>query len=539
MAENKSERQSLIDKRDLIEKEYEKAIEEVDMEGKFQKRAFYILATTAFLCSLILTGFPLQKEAPEYQCLNRFDFEDLEDYSVYKNNPRYKIIHSEECIDKFCNKMDNYQDAILWVIVADYNSVTNMVTALDVMCQIDNFSAYFTKMLFIGRIIATLLFAYISDNFGRRIAFSIGLVLMLVTNTAFFMLRNATMYYIIAFFANMCFQLYSLITVMSVEIMGSKLYSVLNGVTASLFAFCGVFNLLIMYFFKSWFVLLGIHIVIDALIIYLNFTCLTETPKFCLMKKDYTQLEDILIRIAKDNDTYVNKVSHKLEEISQIKKMIKKDSISSDNIKNKTIFAYMNPIRLLNSIFGPYIKILTAKNDLGNFLKFIIPYITVFFVYYGQLMFLEKIPGDPQFNSLLIFTSELFSPNLAGFLLTKTSRKLIITVFSLICIICCLIFPQTDNALFQSFLIFTNCFSICVILVVNYVFSAEAFDSSIKTSAISVLLLIANVAMIFGDILMNVFPSPFYMFALMCAATIFSVSSIKENYEIKSTVIAH
>jgi MFS family permease len=538
MEGNKSERQSFIEKRELVDKEYEKAIEAIDLNGKFQQTAFYILSVTAFICSLILTAFPLQKEAPTYNCLNRFDFEDLLEYNVFKGTSRYKIIHAEECIDRFCkSRVENYQDAVLWVLVADYSSLTNMVTSLDVMCHIDSFSGDFTKMLFTGRIVGTLLFAYISDTFGRRAAFSLGLVMLLICNCFFFVFRYTFTYYITAFFANMTFQLYSLITIVSVEIMSNNLYSVLNGVIGSLFAFCGLFNLIIMYFFKNWFVLLGIHIIVDTIIVYLNFTKLTETPKFCLMKKDYKQLDEILVRISKENGTF-DYVNAKLQEIEEMKRLIKKDSILADNVKN-SIFFYINPLRLLRTVFNPYIKILTARNDLGNFLKFVIPYMTIFFVYYGQLMFVEKLPGDVQLNSLLIFTSELFSPNLAGYLLTKTSRKLILSVFHIICIICSLLFTQISNPIILSVLLFTNCFCICVNLVVTYVFTAEVFDSSIKTSAMSVLLLVANLTLVFGDVLMEVFPSPFYMFALMCGCTIFSISSIKENYERKSVNLAH
>jgi MFS family permease len=535
----RSQRHSLIEKREFVDKKYEKAIEAVDLDGNFQQTAFYILATTAFICSLILTAFPLQKEVPSYECINKFDFADLEEYNMYKNSSRYKIVHMEECIDKFCkNKVEDYQDPLLWVLIADLNSLTNMITNLDVLCHIDNFSSDFTRMLFSGRIVGTLLFAYISDNLGRHIAFSLGLTMLFICNLSFFFLRYTVTYYITAFFVNMTFQLYSLITIVSVEIMSNNLYSVLNGVIGSLFAFCGLFNLIIMYFFKDWFVLLGIHLVVDFIIVYLNFTRLTETPKFCLMKKDYNQLERILIRISKENGTY-DIVKLKLQEIQELKKSVKKDSITSDNVKNVGLFSYINPIRFISTLFGPYVKILTARNDLGNFIKFIIPYITIFFVYYGQLMFVEKLPGDVQLNSLLIFTSELFSPNLAGYLLTKTSRKLILSIFHIICIICSLLFTQISNPIILSILLFTNCFSICVNLVVTYVFTAEVFDSSIKTSAMSVLLLIANLSLVFGDLLMNVFPSPFYMFALMCASTIFSISSIKENYENKSNTITH
>jgi MFS family permease len=512
-----------------IVKAYEYAIEEIDLNGKYQKLVFFILAVTAFLCCNILVSFPIQKEIPDYKCFNRFDFEDLDEFKIYKNTSKYKIIHSEECIERFCSvKIENFKGPALWVIVVDYHSIKNMITSLDVFCHMDSFSGEFTRMLFIGRTVGTIIFAYLADTFGRRIAFSSGLALCLITDLCYYFFTYEWVYFILAFFSVMCFQLYSLITVISVETLSTDLYSTLNGLTGSCFAFSGLTGLFIMYFFKSWFVLLSIHIVVGSVIIYLNFFYLTETPKFALIQKNYQLLDQVLIKIANMNGTH-DIVSKRLTDIQTTMNSIRKYSLTGDDIGNKGYLHMFNPIRLVYSIFAPYLKILRSDRDLGNFLKLVIPYITMVFNYYGTLMFIEKIPGDVKFNSLLIFMSELISPILAGQMLKKCSRKGILTVFYIVCIIGALIFINSTNEIILSIVLFVNCFSVCINFVATYLITAETFDSGIKTSALSVLLLIANLPLIFGEVLLSIFPSPFHWIGITSAATIFSISSLKET----------
>jgi MFS family permease len=410
-----------------------------------------------------------------------------------------------------------------------------MITALDVFCHSDSFSGEFTRMLFLGRTVGTILFAYISDTYGRHVGFSFGLVLSLVCNIGYFVFPFEKVYYILAFLSIMVFSLYSLITVISVEVMSIDLYSTLNGLCGSCFAFCGLTGLMIMYFFNNWFILVAFHIIVDAAIVYLNYTYLTETPKFYLTKKEYTKLNQVLEHIANMNGTH-DKVKTRLDIIQT---MIRTKSITDDSVKSNCFFGYLNPIKIIHSIFAPYMMILRSEKDLGNFIKLVFPYITMVFNYYGALMFIEKIPGDVKFNSLLIFLAELISPNLAGQLLTKYSRKRILIFFYIVIIANALIFINSNNEILLSILIFVNCFCICINFVATYVITAETFDSNVKTSALSVLLLIANIPMVFSELLMSIFPSPFHWFAIMSFISIFIISTMSEKSNIKNVKVAH
>jgi len=69
----------------------------IDLEGKYQKILFVNLALIAFICSMLMTTFPLQKEIPKFECLKADGF----NANKFKKFP-FKIITDEECIVNYC-----------------------------------------------------------------------------------------------------------------------------------------------------------------------------------------------------------------------------------------------------------------------------------------------------------------------------------------------------------------------------------------------------------------------------------------------------
>ncbi len=332
------------------------------------------------------------------------------------------------------------------------------------------------------------------------------------------------------------------------------------------FAACGFFSIFIMWLFKDWFVLLLIHFLIDGVFLYLSYQYFYETPYFCLNKKKYDKLEEVLVNISKINGTYENLVKSKLDQIEIVRRsfgvanrkiytntspnspevVIKKLSFKSFtsnfselNILNSNDFdnqgrnksGSCSSLNFLYTLFKPYMTIFYKRKPLGNVLKLTLPFITINFVYYGQLMFIERLPGNAKTNSFLIFFSQIVAPILAGWLLKFMGRKQILFFFFFCCIILSGSLTQIRNEFQASLLLFLNSFSINVCFVVSYVFAVEVFPTSIKTSACGLLILIGNFSLVIGDLLMSIFPSPFYLFALFCLGSIFSISNIEETYK--------
>jgi len=69
----------------------------INLEGKYQKILFVTLALTSFLCSMVITVFPLQKEIPNFECIKADGFNANE----FKKFP-FQLITNEECIVNYC-----------------------------------------------------------------------------------------------------------------------------------------------------------------------------------------------------------------------------------------------------------------------------------------------------------------------------------------------------------------------------------------------------------------------------------------------------
>lgn len=511
---------NLKDNENLIQIEYENAIKEMGLNGKYQNIVFWIIALSSFICGLMIASFPVEKEMPNYVCINRYEFEDFKEFSIYKNNPQFKIIESEECVEKFCKEP-------LQVIVAEYGEIRNFITMLDTMCSVDKFSGDLTKRLFLGRIVAIFFTSYLSDNIGRKITIHILLVLVLVTNTGFFFFRYTSAYLTLSFFANMSMQLFNINTVYSVEIMSDDLYSALSGAMGLSHVITGMSGIILMFLFKDFIVLLCIHLVFDVVIIYYAFVYLVETPKFCLYQKNYTQLKESITFIAKINGTYDTKVEPIFKKIDAIGENKQNTTHPAESKEEFHIVRKIN--YFVSSVFSPYIKIFSRKKELFDLGFLFFPFATVFFVYYGQLMFIERLPGNAQVNAFLIFFSELFSPNIAGYMLKKMKRRTIYAGVFIISIILCSVLTVMKNGIIVGILVALNAFFISMNFIVQYVIAAELFDCSIKTSAMGILILLSNLFMVPGDFLLGLFSSPFYFFIIILVISVLCITQIRET----------
>jgi hypothetical protein len=310
-----------------------------------------------------------------------------------------------------------------------------------------------------------------------------------------------------------------------------------------------------MTFFKDWVLLVLIHFTIDVVMIYFCYYYFVETPQFCLDKKKYEELNEVITKIAIVNGTYETQVKARLDNIEKLQKSLSiynrkiiTNTSPNSPIKNPRKFTQdsmlsemtnlslgygegnsVNKRSLIYELFLPYMKIFYKRKQLLNLIKLSLPFITVNFVYYGQLMFIDRLPGDAKFNSFLIFTSELFAPNLAGYLLQFTGRIKILCFFHVSSIIFSLLLSMASNPWTISVLLFFNSFSIALNFVVSYVYAAEVFPTSIKSSANGVLILIGNFSLVVGDVLMDLLPSPFYLFALFSLGSIGSLITMKET----------
>jgi MFS family permease len=567
--QNDNEDISIINpEEEKLKESYKKLLLDIGMEGKYQKYLFALFCMAAFLCCLLLTSFPLQKDLPEHYCLNRIEFEDdLEDkYSEFKKNTKkYKIIKNEQCIEQMCFKKEEEGEGIeshnkliinhehqnsspsSTILVIDKKSVINFVTELDVICHMESFFSTMTQMLFLGRILGNFVFSYISDKYGRLVCFKIQFYTIVMCYLTFYFIRIDLIYIIVSLLVSCCVNVYNLVSAMSTEIMSQKMYSLLNGLLGASFTMTGLLCIFVFCFFKNWNILIYIHFIVTAFVMYAVYTdFLTESPIFLLDQGNYSHLNKVITHIATVNDTLESaNVEYRIQELREFRNLNKIKSRTdgfftpvrtprkvSDAISNSSTY---KPESFLESLFGPYLIAFKSQETTTQFFKQLFIYLTMHFVFFGQVLNVEKMNGNIYYNSFIIYLAEIISEISAGYFLQKYGRRqMVIWCFGLSAVFCLIlnIIERTGGFRFLfTIFIFANSFFISITFVVVYVYSAEIFDSNVKSTMNSLLVNLSNVFLLASPYLISQFASPFALFCMLSLGACLNGFILKETKE--------
>lgn len=549
-----------------LKESYKKILIDIGMEGKYQKYLFVLFCMSAFLCCVLITSFALQKDIPDHYCLNKIEFEDdLENkyLEFKKNNKNYKIINDEKCIEQMCFKKEELGEGLeihnkiilnhehtnnlpsTTVLVIDKKSIINFVTLLDVVCNMESFFGIMTQMLFLGRILGNFVFSYISDKYGRLICFKIQFYSLFICYLIYYFVRIDIIYIIVTLLVSGFVNIYNLVTAMSTEMMSQKMYSLLNGFLGASFTTTGLLCIIVFYYFKNFNIMIYIHFFITSFVIYAVYTdFLTETPIFLLDQGNYSHLNKVIKHIATINDTLKSaNIESRLQELREYRNLHqiksktdefftpthtpKKLSITNSQLSNN------KPSSMMENLFGPYLIAFKSKETTIVFFKLLFIFLTMHFVFFGQVLNVEKMNGNIYFNSFIMYLAEIISEISGGyFLQTYGRRKMLIWCFGMsafFCFILNIIERTGDFRILFTIFIFANSFFISMTFTVVYVYSAEIFDSKIKSTMNSLLINLSNIFLLVSPYLISKFASPFALFFILSLGACLNGFVLKET----------
>jgi MFS family permease len=494
---------------DILHHKYLEAIDVSGLKGKYQLIVFALLSLINFCCNLILTAFPIQKQLPSYICLA-----ELESHSNLNFNHFNKHVTDEACIRKFCGDSNSQ-------LIVDYTSIRNFVTKLDVFCNVEEFSSNFTRSIFFSRIFATLFFSYITDIYGRKKTFFFIAYCLVISNLGFLYFNSASLYLFVGFLSNMCKSFYNLVILIGVETMCSEYYSVLTGILGFLYASCSFTNIFIMSVFNDWHVILYFHLFLNFVGLYFSYKYIVETPKYLLSTHRYDELDRALIKISESNGRRPD-LDIMLANIKEIK--INNCRIKIDVVKNNI---YEN----IKKIILPYHKIYHDKNEFHYVLLMMIPYTSMHIIYFLLILNLDKLPGNLLTNSTAIYSAEVLSTLVGGYLAKNYKRRTLLFVFFSSCLFFLLLLPLVLNYKFLLLItLFCISYSVCTVYIPTNLLSAELFEVTTRSTATGILLIVANLSIMFGDVLIYVFYSQFILFVFCASLSILAIFKIPETF---------
>jgi MFS family permease len=521
--------ENLIEKDKSIEERFRYAIDLAGNEGKFQKIIFTILVIASFISSLTVTITPFHKELPNYFCFNLQEFRDDNDYDIYKKNNNYKLFYDEDCIIKHCSNNPNFVNEKLTVLVADYSKLGNLVTELNIFCEIDSYFAVYSQYLFVGRLLGLIVFSYISDKYGRFQSFNIMVFSLLFCYLAFFFLKEKFLFFVIGMISNACMFLWNLVGLMSTEMMSERLYNLANSLISTAFSLTGIMNIIFMYVFSNWNVILISQIFIIIILLYLTKIYMIETTSFLLIEKRYDELAKTIEFISSKNN---DNIKHKqvLNELEKIKHKLNINlKLTDDNLSIKEKNGLRNFIEIFRSALGPYLIIFNSFGNVLNIVQMIIPYTTSIFIYYGQLFFIEEIPGSIYFNLMLVFTAEVIFELLSGQLFLMMEKKTIITLSFLLSTLGCFVVYVFDNHVIKLAMLFLVTMCNAINFVAMSVFMSDNFEVSVKSTSSSLVSLLSNMYMMFSARIIYLFGSSYLAFGAFSLIATLNMIIIKDK----------
>jgi len=130
--------------------------------------------------------------------------------------------------------------------------------------------------------------------------------------------------------------------------------------------------------------------------------------------------------------------------------------------------------------------------------------------------------GSIYTNLALIFIGEIISELLGGALLQIfLAKTILIFMFSLCFILCIVLIFFAYIPLLRVIILFINSFAFSMAFVVVWAHTNESYESKIKASAYGLLMNFGCLAVSLIGPVLELFPNPFYFFAIFSCIPIF------------------
>ncbi len=534
----------LAQQNNTLQTEYNKLFDEIGKSGKYQKLLMMVFLISSFVGYFLITLVPMMKELPSYQCFNHEDFEEEIEYLQYKNNDRYQIIKDEQCINNYCS-VKNTKSELPWILVADLKSQTNFISGFQKFCKVDEFFGTITQFHSIGRLCGMFTFSYLSDQYGRILAYKGQLILLLTSIVLLGMANNEFFFILSVIFNGAGSHIFVVTIVICSEVMDQKMFSIYNGIINAIFPLSGIFNVIVYCITRNWYYCLVVCFFALIFSVFLGNKLILESPSFLLSKKRYECLNNNIELISEINGTKITAI----EGLRQMQlkfnlPLTPKSNTNDPDYRRKTIKGKQSSLkelikfpldgetkysRKLKEILGPYYVIFSQRLTALRMCACCLIFFNLFFMYFGLLYNLDKIEGNIYFHSLIVYISEMVSELLSGYLLSRYKRINLIVYSNIPCIICSLILIYCEGFI-SELALFSFAFFVSIAFVVVVCYTAELFEPSIRSTATSIGLSLGVFSLIVMPYLLKI-ASPFKIFIVMIFINFIVLRYMKETKE--------
>ena len=407
-------------------------------------------------------------------------------------------------------------------------SSESLTVSFNLYCERGYLKSLCQTLFFIASNINTLIFSFLADLKGRKIAililYILGAIPLLVASFAgswiLFMILLIISGAGVNPYSGLCFVLLS-------ESSGERFR---QSASVALLMTWGIGQLLfipIAYYFRDWNVLLLYWIAIPLTIQIVSYIWIYESPKFLVSKKRFSEAKEVFKKIAATNKKSLPDFKFKEEAENELPHEPKPKQNTEVNNKNNTVG--INPIvsvatseNISNSFLNTNQNELPKKSKTQNSEKiytyldlwrypsqrkitFILSlaYFALYICYYGGIFAMETLGGNIYISAILLNSSELIAYILSEIIVRKTSRKHSFATCLFIMAFSCFLFLASENYIFSVILAMVAKFSVSISFSIIYIYTAELYPTPVRSLGIGLSTFLGKFGCALAPVLIN------------------------------------
>ncbi|KFM70941.1 Organic cation transporter 1, partial [Stegodyphus mimosarum] len=320
--------------------------------------------------------------------------------------------------DKSCSRYDINYSQILesgnWSINPDWpttkcdrgwqfdktNYDATAATRWNMVCKDGHYSSLVLSLIFIGDVVGTPFYGFLSDRWGRKPTFLFMALVISVTEIGSVLSPYFVLFLILrAINGSAMSTIYGVAYIIIIELVNPDMRTRMNGISTTSWTIGLCFLPLIAWLTRNW-IYLSITTSATAALLLLFWKLIPESPSWLISQDKYTEATEIMKRISKINGKKAHEGNELLQKIQKLGDKIKKQKDGEDQHSPLDFFRYptLRKRFLLvticwmgNSI--PYFGLqMNVKNLAGSeFLNFFLVSLVEIPAHISTWLFMERI----------------------------------------------------------------------------------------------------------------------------------------------------
>lgn len=452
----------------------------INDNGYYQKRTLAILSLLWGLVPIIAVLLPFFTIYPIFLCRSTDEYDDT-----------FFICDEESLCDPDIER-----------IISPKTPSRTWINDFDLICENNYLTYLIGSFYFIGMIVSNLTMPTYCGKYGRKPVLVFNMILFIANNAFIMIISYNKLLILYAFLSGFVYTGIAIPAfVLNFEYITKTSKNTFSSILNSSFSIGAILHVIVFYLFKSWIISLTFGLVIFITLLYFRNTIL-ESPTY-LIEKGKT---DILIENLK-TVAHLNGTSGNLKKYLEQHSTFPKIEVKNENMKSSML------------------DIILYKEYQFKMLLIGISWFSTSIITYGTLFNIKQYGSDMLLNAVVLYSAGIISILSSSQVLNSFGCQNTLIFYysiSLASNLLMTIIKDPGNYLIR-FLLFLSSFSICATGSVNYIYTADLFDSRMRVSSVSLGSLINRVAGTISPIVAAKFYLPTMWFSVLSGIALFAI----------------